>query len=116
MSATVGSGVVQRDRLALVTAAAAVGSGALGVRWDLTPLAPSEEAMKERLEAAVADASAFEERWPAKSLETIEPTMLWALLRELADIRAVRQEALGRAPRGRMGPKRGCVRWGGRRP
>ena len=27
----------------------AVESGAEGIRWDLTPLAPSEEAMKERL-------------------------------------------------------------------
>ena len=71
----------------------AVESGAQGVRWDLTPLAPSEEAMKERLEAAVADAAAFVERWSAKSLETIEPTSLRALLRELADIRAARFEA-----------------------
>jgi hypothetical protein len=45
------------DRLRPVTTA--VESGAQGVRWDLTPLAPSEEAMKERLEAAVADAAAF---------------------------------------------------------
>jgi oligoendopeptidase F len=71
----------------------AVASGGQGVRWDLTPLAPSEEAMKERLEVAVADAAAFVERWPAKSLETIEPTSLRALLRELADIRASRDEA-----------------------
>ena len=49
--------------------------------------------MKERLEAAVADAAAFVERWSAKSLETIEPTSLRALLRELADIRAARYEA-----------------------
>jgi oligoendopeptidase F len=71
----------------------AVESGAQGVRWDLTPLAPSEDAMKERLEAAVADAAAFVERWSAKSLQTIEPASLWALLRELADIRAARYEA-----------------------
>jgi oligoendopeptidase F len=71
----------------------AVESGAQGIRWDLTPLAPSEEAMKERLEAAVADAAAFVERWPAKALETIEPTSLLALLRELAAIRAARFEA-----------------------
>jgi len=71
----------------------AVESGAQGVRWDLTPLAPSEEAMKERLDAAVGDAAAFVERWSAKSLETIEPTSLRALLRELADIRAARYEA-----------------------
>jgi oligoendopeptidase F len=49
--------------------------------------------MKERLVAAVADAAAFVERWPARSLETIEPTSLRALLRELADIRAARFEA-----------------------
>ena len=49
--------------------------------------------MKERLESAVADAAAFVERWPAKSLETIEPTSLRALLRELADIRAAHTEA-----------------------
>jgi oligoendopeptidase F len=55
-------------------------------------LAQSEAAMKERLDAAVADAAAFVERWPAKSLETIEPASLWALLRELADIRASRDE------------------------
>ncbi len=48
--------------------ATAVESGAQGVRWDLTPLAPSEAAMKERLEAAVADAATFVERWSAKSL------------------------------------------------
>jgi oligoendopeptidase F len=71
----------------------AVESGAHGVRWDLTPLAPSEEAMKVRLEAAVADAAAFVERWSAESLQTIEPTSLQALLRELADIRAARYEA-----------------------
>src|SRR5690349_19093113 len=49
--------------------------------------------MKERLEAAVAEAGAFMERWSAKSLETIEPTSLRALLGELADIRAARNEA-----------------------
>lgn len=49
--------------------------------------------MKERLEAAVADAAAFVERWSAKSLKTIEPTSLRALLGELADIRASRDEA-----------------------
>jgi len=72
---------------------AAVESGAQGVRWDLTPLAPSEQAMKERLEAAVADGAAFVERWPAASLETIDPARLWTLLRELADLRASRDEA-----------------------
>ena len=49
--------------------------------------------MKERLEAAVADAAAFVERWSAMSLGTIEPASLRALLRELADIRAARDEA-----------------------
>jgi oligoendopeptidase F len=59
----------------------------------LTPLAPSEEAMKERLAAAVADAATFVERLSAKSLETIDPTRLRELLRELADLRAARDEA-----------------------
>ena len=49
--------------------------------------------MKERLEAAVADAAAFVERWSAKSLETIEPASLRELLGELAEIRAVGYEA-----------------------
>jgi oligoendopeptidase F len=71
----------------------AVESGARRVRWDLTPLAPSEEAIKRRIEASVAEAAAFVERWSAKSLKTIEPTGLQALLRELAAIRAARVEA-----------------------
>jgi oligoendopeptidase F len=71
----------------------AVESGARGVRWDLTPLAPSEEAMRERLEGAVADAAAFVERWSAESLETIEPAGLRELLHELADLRAAGYEA-----------------------
>ena len=49
--------------------------------------------MKERLEAAVADAVAFVKRWSAKSLGTIEPASLRALLCELADLRAARDEA-----------------------
>ena len=49
--------------------------------------------MKQRVESAVADAAAFVGRWSAESLETLEPTSLWALLRELADIRAARDEA-----------------------
>ena len=49
--------------------------------------------MKERLGVAVADAAAFVERWPAKALETIEPTGLRVLLRELAALRAARSEA-----------------------
>ena len=70
----------------------AVESGAEGVRWDLTPLAPSEEGMKERLEGAVADAAAFVERWPADAIETIEPERLAALLGELAELRAAHDE------------------------
>jgi oligoendopeptidase F len=49
--------------------------------------------MRERLRACEADAAAFVQRWPAKSLETIEPARLRALLRELADIRASRDES-----------------------
>src|SRR6186997_3412136 len=49
--------------------------------------------MKERLEAALAEAAAFVERWWAKALETIEPANLRSLLRELADTRAARAEA-----------------------
>jgi oligoendopeptidase F len=49
--------------------------------------------MKERLDAAVADAAGFVERWPANDLETIEPASLSTLLRELADLRASRDEA-----------------------
>lgn len=71
---------------------AAVESGAQGVRWDLTLLAPSEEAMKERLGAAVADAAAFVERWPAESLVSIDPADLATLLGEVAAIRAARTE------------------------
>jgi oligoendopeptidase F len=71
---------------------AAVESGAQGVRWDLTLLAPSEEAMKERLEAVVGDAAAFVERWPAESLASIEPADLATLLGELGAIRAARTE------------------------
>ena len=70
----------------------AVETGAEGVRWDLTLLAPSEEAMKERLEGAVADAAAFVERWPADALAEIEPGRLATLLGELANLRATRKE------------------------
>src|SRR4029453_4724937 len=66
------------DRLRAVTTA--VERGAQGVRWGLTPRAPSEDAMKMRLEAAVAAAAAFVERWSAESLETIEPAGLRELL------------------------------------
>ena len=48
--------------------------------------------MKERLEAAVANAAGFVERSSPESLETIDRTSLWALLRELADLRAARDE------------------------
>ena len=71
----------------------AVESGAQGVRWDITLLAPSEEAMKDRLDAAVADAAAFPERWPAESLAQIEPAQLATLLQELAELKAPRKEA-----------------------
>jgi len=70
----------------------ALAGGAAGVRWDLTLLAPSEEAMKERLEAAVAAADSFGGRWPADSIAAIEPDALAELLRELAELRAARME------------------------
>jgi hypothetical protein len=66
----------------------AVESGAQGVRWDITLLAPSDVAMKDRLEGAVADATAFAERWPAESLAEIEPAQLATLLQELAELKA----------------------------
>src|SRR5207344_1808686 len=53
----------------------------------------SEEAMKDRLDAAVADAAAFPERWPAESLAQIEPAQLATLLQELAELKAPRKEA-----------------------
>ena len=68
-------------------------TGADGVRWDLTPLAPSEEAMKARTDAAVADAAAFVERHPTEAIQAIEPQALAELLRELAALRASRSEA-----------------------
>jgi oligoendopeptidase F len=71
---------------------AAVESGAQGVRWDLTLLAPSEDAMKERLDAAVADAAAFVERWPADAIGALEPARLATLLAELADLRSAHSE------------------------
>jgi oligoendopeptidase F len=71
----------------------AVESGAQGVRWDITLLAPSEKAMKDRLEAAVADATAFAERWPAESFAEIEPAQLATLLQELGELKASRKEA-----------------------
>ncbi len=69
-----------------------VTTGAEGVRWDLTPLAPSEEAMKERAEAAVADAAAFVERRPVETIQAAEPAALAELLGELAELRAARDE------------------------
>ena len=67
-------------------------TGAEGVRWDLTLLAPSKQAMKDRLETAVAAAKSFSDRWPVESITAIEPAALGALLRELAELRAVRME------------------------
>lgn len=67
-------------------------AGAKGVRSDLTPLAPSEHAMKRRLELAAADAGSFVRRWPAKAIEAIGPRELEELLRELAELRAAREE------------------------
>jgi oligoendopeptidase F len=72
---------------------AAVESGAEGVRWDVTLLAPSEEAMKARLTAAVADAEAFVERWPAEAIEGIDANRLATVLQELAALKASRKEA-----------------------
>jgi oligoendopeptidase F len=69
-----------------------VASGAEGVRWDLTPLAPSEQAMKERLEAGVAAAAAFVERWPVDAVATIDAPSLATVLGELSDLRAGRRE------------------------
>jgi oligoendopeptidase F len=63
-----------------------------GVRWDLTPLAPSGQAMRDRLEAALADASAFVERWPAAVVGEIDAPRLADLLPELASLRATRRE------------------------
>ena len=67
-------------------------TGAEGVRWDLSLLAPGEEAMKDRLEGAVAEAAAFVERWPADALATIDSAQLATLLGELAALRAARKE------------------------
>jgi oligoendopeptidase F len=68
-------------------------AGAEGVRWDLTLLAPSEQAMKERLEVAVAAAGSFSDRWPLESIAAIESVALAELLHELAELRAARMEA-----------------------
>lgn len=69
-----------------------VETGAEGVRWDLTPLAPSEQAMKERTGEAVEDAAAFVERWPVETIGSAEPAALAELLGELALLRAARGE------------------------
>jgi oligoendopeptidase F len=58
----------------------------------LTPLAPSEEAMKDRLDAAVADAAGFVERWPVDAIRAVDPEQLATLLDELADLRAAAKE------------------------
>jgi oligoendopeptidase F len=68
-------------------------TGAEGVRWDLTPLVPSEQAMRERIDDAVAAAAAFVERWPVGAIEGIDPPALAEALGELADLRAARSEA-----------------------
>jgi hypothetical protein len=66
--------------------------GAKGVRFDLTPLAPTESAMKERLESAAASADSFAARWPIEAIHAIEAAELGELLRELAHLRAAREE------------------------
>jgi oligoendopeptidase F len=71
---------------------ATVESDAAGVRWDLTPLAPSVDAMKQRIEGAVRDAELFVDRWPAQTVQTIGADSLALVLRELAAIRAAREE------------------------
>jgi oligoendopeptidase F len=70
-------------------------AGAEGVRWDLTPFAPSEQAMKDGLEAAAAAADFFSERWPAETIIAIDSAALAEVLRELAEIRAASREAQG---------------------
>jgi len=72
--------------------ATAVETGAEGVRWDVTLLAPSEQTMKERMEGAVADAEAFVERRPAESLREVDAAGLVTALQELAELKAVRKE------------------------
>jgi oligoendopeptidase F len=67
-------------------------AGAKGVRFDLTPLAPSESAMKERLESAAAAADSFAARWPIEAMHAIESAELGEVVRELADLRAAREE------------------------
>lgn len=70
-------------------------AGTEGIRWDLTLLAPSEQAMKDRLEAAAAAADSFSERWPAEMITAIDPSALAELLRELAELRAASREGEG---------------------
>ena len=67
-------------------------AGAKGIRFDLTPLAPTESIMKERLESAAAAADSFAARWPIESIHAIESAELLELLGELADLRAAREE------------------------
>ena len=67
-------------------------AGAEGVRWDLTSLTPSEQAMKHQLEAAVAAAESFIGRWPADSITEIDALGLAEVLRELGELRAARME------------------------
>jgi oligoendopeptidase F len=67
-------------------------AGAKGVRFDLTPLAPTESIMKERLESAAAAADSFAARWPIEAIQAIESAELGELVGELADLRAAREE------------------------
>jgi hypothetical protein len=67
-------------------------AGGKGVRFDLTPLAPTESAMKQRLESAAAAADSFASRWPIEMIRAIDSAELTELLGELADLRAAREE------------------------
>ena len=58
-------------------------AGAEGVRWDQMLLARLVQAMKERVEAAVAAAASFRDRWPADSIAAIDAANLVSLLRGL---------------------------------
>jgi oligoendopeptidase F len=68
-------------------------AGAQGVRWDLSLLAPSAQAMNEQTDAAAEAADSFAGKWPADSIAAIEPAKLAELLRELAELCAARREA-----------------------
>ena len=53
-------------------------TGAEGVRSDPAIVRAMEQAMTERLEAAVDTATSFAERWPADAIGTLEPRALAA--------------------------------------